>query len=123
MGSNCATNGDRIRDRHDLLRYFSWLDHNQAQASHYHPLKGVVSPNIEVNWQLQTESYGRKHIIADSKASFLILREGNREKEKHCVSSGEKIDGLPPGKYSVVVNSCDYGEFGEQEFEVRPPTR
>jgi hypothetical protein len=37
------------------------------------PSAGIVPPNFEVRWQLQTESFGSKQINDRSKASFLIM--------------------------------------------------
>jgi len=86
------------------------------------PPAGIVPPNIEVHWQLQTESFGSKHINDGSKASFRIIRDATEVVQKACVLSGEKVD-LLPGKYSLVVNSCDYGETARLQFEVQAPSR
>jgi hypothetical protein len=50
------------------------------------------------------------------------MRDGIGVIQKDCVASGEKVDPLP-GKYKVVVNSCDYGVPKPLEFEVKSPSR
>jgi hypothetical protein len=86
------------------------------------PPAGIVPPNIEVRWQLQTESFGSKHINEGSKASFRIIRDATELVQRSCAPPGEKVD-LLPGKYTLVVNSCDYGETARLQFEVQAPSR
>jgi hypothetical protein len=88
------------------------------------PKGGSVSPNVEIRWQLRTERFGSTHNIDRSTAKFIIIREGTQVvNNEECVPSGQKIS-LLPGKYTGVVNSCDYdGANADLQFEVQGPNR